>query len=167
MLIPFIVGFIAVLLTCLTQQRQNGLGLKAAFVIIFIFLALRYDYGNDYIGYMNAFNALGSNFAHRSTYMLWEPGWLLLNAFFQPFGFFKVAAFITGVLLIVTVAAVSGLFQLSKTVPDTVALTTGVPDSSPPPPQPAITSTDTNTKVSAALKSLIFSLQRSMVEQIL
>ncbi len=96
MLVPGIVGLIAVMLVCLTQSRQNGWGLKAAFVIIFIFLALRYDYGNDYMGYLRRFNEFASFYTRRQvdvSDMEWEPGWVLLNLVFAPFGFFTMVMF--------------------------------------------------------------------------
>lgn len=94
MLIPFIVGLIAVILTCLTQSRQNGSGLKAAFVIIFVFLALRYDYGNDYMAYLKGFKYATSSFV-RVDDVKWEPGWVLLNRVFKPFGFFTMVMFLS------------------------------------------------------------------------
>jgi len=95
MFIPFIVGSIAVILTYLTRDRQNGLGLKLAFAVIFVFLALRYDYGNDYMAYLEGFgniNIWGWGQA-TVTDRYWEPGWVFLNILFRPFGFFALVAF--------------------------------------------------------------------------
>ena len=91
MLVVGILGLIAVVLVRLTQSRQNGWGLKAAFSIIFVFMALRYDYGNDYMAYLRKFNCFASYYSSRAvdvTDMWWEPGWVLLNFFFAPFGFY-------------------------------------------------------------------------------
>lgn len=96
MLVPFIVGLTAVTLTFFSQSRQNGLGLKAAFGVIFVFLALRYDYGNDYMGYLRHFEDFRFVYSHRAvdiSAMWWEPGWVLLNIFFQPVGFFAMVMF--------------------------------------------------------------------------
>ncbi len=95
MLIPIIVGSIAVILSCLSQHRQNGWGLKAAFVIIFVFLALRYDYGNDYMTYLDGFKEITYKYnAHKFfDVTAWEPGWVLLNFVFKPFGFFTMVMF--------------------------------------------------------------------------
>ncbi len=96
MRIPLIVGIIAVMLTCLSQSRQNGWGLKAAFGVIFVFLALRYDYGNDYMAYLNRFEEFGFYYSRRAVdvaEMWWEPGWVLLNILFQPVGFFALVMF--------------------------------------------------------------------------
>jgi len=81
------------MLTFLSQGRQNGLGLKAAFSIVFVFLALRYDYGNDYMGYLIEFEHFGLFYERKAvevSEMWWEPGWVLLNILFQPFGFYTL-----------------------------------------------------------------------------
>jgi transmembrane protein EpsG len=66
--------------------------------LIFLFLALRYDYGNDYMGYLNNFNKVVTNdFNISLSYGLdsreLEPGWVLLCWLFKPFGFFSLIAF--------------------------------------------------------------------------
>lgn len=93
MLIPFVVGLIAVILTYLSQNRQNGLGLKLSFVLLFVFLALRYDYGNDYMHYLTAFKFVTSYEQISLTAWKWEPGWVLLQSIFKPFGFFVMVWF--------------------------------------------------------------------------
>jgi transmembrane protein EpsG len=93
MLIPFVVGLLAVFLTYLTRNRQNGAGLKMAFMVIFVYLALRYDYGNDYMAYLDGFNEITSNVQIFLTGMRFEPGWNLLHLLFKPFGFFAMVAF--------------------------------------------------------------------------
>jgi len=95
MFIPFVIGSIAVILTYLTRDRQNGLGLKLAFVVIFAFLALRYDYGNDYMAYLEGFGDITvwdwDQIAITTEH--WEPGWMFLHILFRPFGFFAMVAF--------------------------------------------------------------------------
>jgi len=63
--------------------------------VIFVFLALRYDYGNDYMGYLEGFEGItlweGSQIS--LTGEKWEPGWVLLHIVFRPFGFFALVAF--------------------------------------------------------------------------
>lgn len=93
MLIPIVVGSLAVILAYLTRDRQNGFGLKMAFVVQFVFLALRYDYGNDYMSYLDRFNEITSNVHIFLTDIAGEPGWVFLQAIFQPFGFFAMVAF--------------------------------------------------------------------------
>lgn len=93
MLIPFIIGFLAVFLTYLTRGRQNSVGLKMAFVVIFMFLALRYDYGNDYMAYLDGYNDITANIQIFFTGERWEPGWNFLQFIFKPFGFFAMVGF--------------------------------------------------------------------------
>lgn len=95
MLIPIVIGSLAVLSTYMTRDRQNGFGMKLAFTLIFIFLALRYDYGNDYMNYLDGFNEITSNVKIFLTEMRWEPGWNLLHILFKPFGFFAMVAFMS------------------------------------------------------------------------
>ena len=89
----FIVGSLAVFLTYLTRDKQNGAGLKMAFFVIFVFLALRYDYGNDYMGYLNGYNEITTYTTIFFTDVRWEPGWNFLHVLFKPFGFFAMIAF--------------------------------------------------------------------------
>lgn len=93
MFVPFIVGSLAVFLTYLTRYKQNGDGLKMAFFIIFVFLALRYDYGNDYMGYLDGFSEITSYGSIFFTGERWESGWNALNFLFKPFGFFVLIGF--------------------------------------------------------------------------
>ena len=93
MFVPFIVGLLAVFLTCLTRNKQNGAGLKMAFFSIFVFLALRYDYGNDYMGYLDGFIEIASYNTYFQTTERWEAGWIFLHILFKPFGFFALVGF--------------------------------------------------------------------------
>ncbi|MGA2915474.1 MAG: EpsG family protein [Sedimentisphaerales bacterium] len=93
MFIPFIVGLSAVFLTFLTRRKQNGIGLKLAFFVIFVFLALRYDYGNDYMAYLDGYNEIASYSHIFLTGERFEPGWRFLHVLFKPFGFFAMVAF--------------------------------------------------------------------------
>jgi hypothetical protein len=58
--------------------------LKAAFLVLFSFLALRYQYGNDYANYLRYFEE------GEDSLLRLEPGWRLLRALFQPLGFFAM-----------------------------------------------------------------------------
>lgn len=93
MYVLFLIGLVAVFFTYLTRNKQNGFGLKLAFAIIFIFLALRYDYGNDYKAYLDGFYEITSYENVLSEDMRWEPGWNLLHIIFKPFGFFAMVGF--------------------------------------------------------------------------
>jgi hypothetical protein len=50
MLIATILGLITTLLAYIARSEKNRMCLKLAFILIFVFLALRYNFGNDYNG---------------------------------------------------------------------------------------------------------------------
>ena len=90
-----IFNMFAVFFAFLAGYRRDTLWLKVSFVVIFLFLALRYDYGNDYDPYLQSFlninqlNATGVGVAE-STY--YETGWVFLCYLFKPVGFFAMIA---------------------------------------------------------------------------
>ena len=65
-----------------------------SFIPIFVFLAFRYDYGNDYRGYLDTFNEIASLATMDYDSQRWhaEIGWLLLNRAFSDLGFFLMIA---------------------------------------------------------------------------
>ena len=70
-------------------------GLKISFGLIFLFLALRYNFGNDYMQYLNGFIKTKSystgDFFDKKNY--YEPGWIFLCWLFnKSFGFFAMVA---------------------------------------------------------------------------
>lgn len=97
MITVILIGTISVLITYFSRFKEYKYGLELAFVVITMFLALRYNYGNDYKEYhsmFNSFNAYGSiNYTFESYEI--EPGWKLLNRLFKPFGFYSMVAAIT------------------------------------------------------------------------
>ncbi len=70
--------------------------LKISFGLLFVFLALRYDYGNDYQAYLKDFMRLSfSDFTSYSKTTHFEPGWTFLCYLFRPLGakgFFAMTA---------------------------------------------------------------------------
>lgn len=82
-----------VFLAYLAYKHRSDLFLKISFVLIFLFLALRYNYGNDYNAYLQGFIDI------RQGAVLWEsePGWLFLCQLFKPFGFFVMIAFLAAI----------------------------------------------------------------------
>lgn len=94
MITTTIMGILAVLFAYLTRYRNVKYGLKISFILIFIFLALRYMFGNDYIAYLNVFEEINDfneyDFFERTNRM--EIGWLFLCRLFRPFGFFAMIA---------------------------------------------------------------------------
>ena len=86
--------FVAVVATLFDFKKVTG-GLKIAFVIITVFLGLRYMYGSDYPTYLELFrqyNSDGISFWDISGIMksdiYGEVGWQILNKLFKPFGYF-------------------------------------------------------------------------------
>lgn len=83
MLVYLFICAIAFLLTWLEQRKGFKYGLKTSFFLIFLFLAFRYDYGNDYPGYLASFLNLQSiddpDFYFREN----EFAWLYLNYFYK------------------------------------------------------------------------------------
>ena len=89
-----IVNVSAVYLAYLAKYQKFGNGLKASFFLIFVFLAFRYDYGNDYQSYLSGFLEINLyeeiNLFDGSLYF--EPGWVIINKIFEPLGFFWLIA---------------------------------------------------------------------------
>lgn len=94
MIIFFIFGLVALFFSR-TFERGN-IGLKLSMFTIFLFLGLRYDYGNDYMGYFEMFNDINENFNDYITDPgRLEIGWILLNRLFSHFGFHTLILFLS------------------------------------------------------------------------
>ena len=68
-------------------------GLIISFILIFLFLALRYNYGSDYGTYFYFFKEVATNniySVYRDSRL--EVGWIILNFIFKPIGFFGMIA---------------------------------------------------------------------------
>ena len=89
-----IFNIVFVLLAYLAQYKGQAYLLKVSFVLIFLFLALRYDYGNDYRSYLDEFVRLTSysSLDYTDETEHFEKGWLFLYFLFKPFGFFALVA---------------------------------------------------------------------------
>lgn len=93
-----IINLIAVFFAYLSSVKFLKFGLKASFLLIFVFLALRYDYGNDYSSYLDFYLNISNSelsivdLTNNEEYM--EIGWVLLNVLFGSFGFFILIAFL-------------------------------------------------------------------------
>ncbi len=96
MIATIIVGIFSVLFAYLAKYKNTRWGLKVSFTLIFIFLALRYDFGNDYNTYLNAFIEINWNQSLENIFYYWvlqfEPGWLFINWLFGSLGFFAMTA---------------------------------------------------------------------------
>jgi hypothetical protein len=92
MIIVAIFNVLVVAIASVENSKGDSKGLKAAFLMIFTFLALRYDYGNDYMAYAEIFASTDKlDLASRI-----EPGWQLLCLMCRPAGFFVMVAALAG-----------------------------------------------------------------------
>lgn len=90
------INLIAVFFAFLESKKIYRHGLKISFLIIFLFSALRYEYGNDYIAYRDFFEYVnGFAFFDYSEDLHHEIGWSFFNRIFYPFGFFTLVAFLS------------------------------------------------------------------------
>ena len=91
-----ITGIFAVFFAYMERYKSFNYGLEISFFLIFLFLALRFNYGNDYTGYYEMFQYLKVNNLESvsSLHENIEIGWHYLNRLFLPFGFFTMIAVI-------------------------------------------------------------------------
>lgn len=98
MIATTVLGFITVLFAFLAKYKNIRWGLEFSFLLIFLFLALRYNFGNDYKAYFESFieiNRYASLDIFDKTNQF-EPAWILLNRLFKPLGFFPMVALLSG-----------------------------------------------------------------------
>lgn len=92
MLTVLAINSISVLFAYLSKYKNYKFGLELSFLIIILFLSIRYNYGNDYKSYLEMFKFINStdnlDLSFDSTQI--EPGWKLLNRLFKPLGFFSM-----------------------------------------------------------------------------
>jgi hypothetical protein len=89
MVTVIILNVIVLLFAWLDSKKIFEHGLKVSFLLIFVFLAIRYHYGNDYSNYENSFNE-ANKFALLGIFdtdLQFEPGWTLICRIFHPIGF--------------------------------------------------------------------------------
>ena len=93
-----IIGALAVFLAYLANWDESNFSLKVAFFLVFAFLALRYDYGNDYQAYLQDFGEI-QNIQSFSANEVgeFEPGWRAISYMFSGFGFFALIIFLAAV----------------------------------------------------------------------
>ncbi len=100
MIVLLIVSFIALILTYYASRGDIPFGLEMAFVLVGFVAAIHYNYGNDYKDYVALYNNFSQYEEFDWDYLMLkkiykEPGWLLLNFLFKPFGFFTLVAFLS------------------------------------------------------------------------
>lgn len=92
-----ILGIVAMTISAIPRNKFKY-NLEAAWLLIFAFLAIRYDFGNDYMSYFDSFS-WGVSFddelgVYRESRDL-EFGWQLLCKLLHPIGFFAFVALLT------------------------------------------------------------------------
>lgn len=94
MIATIILGLFSVLFAYLAKYKNTQWGLKVSFTLIFLFLALRYNFGNDYELYLNVFIEI-SQYNQIDLFdntQQFETGWIFLNWLFRLVGFFAMTA---------------------------------------------------------------------------
>jgi hypothetical protein len=95
MVVVIALGLLSMFFAWLESSGEYKHGLKISFILIFLFLALRYNFGNDYMEYLKGFIKIerysASDFFNKNNY--YEPGWIFLCWLFnKSFGFFAMVA---------------------------------------------------------------------------
>ena len=83
-------GFFIVILSAI-RWKQKLKGLRISLILLTFFLAIRYNFGNDYDNYFNLFNEVVDKFQFSIHYYNKRPteiGWCLLCFIFKPLGFY-------------------------------------------------------------------------------
>jgi transmembrane protein EpsG len=95
----FLFNFFATLFAKLNSFNYHKNGLRYSIFIIFIFLSIRYNFGNDYNSYLNLFYNINkspdfslTDFQVKGN----EFGWIYINHLFEPYGFFAMLIFLAG-----------------------------------------------------------------------
>lgn len=91
MQIIIILNIIVVFIAFFARFKQVKYALEFSFFIIYLFTALRYNYGTDYSQYQSIFESVASYssiFAINSVYFETEKAWLIVCYLFKPIGFF-------------------------------------------------------------------------------
>lgn len=107
MFATIIISLIAILFAFLAKYKKFSYGLEVAFIILTIFVAIRYNWGNDYSGYLESFKYVGSFSSFDPEILGTEPGWNFLYYISQPIGFF-------GFIIILTVFEYFVIYRLIK-----------------------------------------------------
>lgn len=91
-----IFNIIFVFFAYLARYKNCEFFLKISFFLIFLFLALRYDYGNDYKAYLELFLDVNryESIDYFDESVRTDPGWLFICRLFKPLGFFTMVTFL-------------------------------------------------------------------------
>lgn len=103
MIVVIFLGLFSILFAFLESSGLYKSGLKVSFSLIFIFLALRYNFGNDYQAYYTGFLEISSNvkvdYINNSDHF--EVGWIFFNWLFRHIGFFAMIAVLASINCVV------------------------------------------------------------------
>lgn len=90
----FIVSFICILITFFQKKTKNAL--TFSFIILTVFLAIRYNFGNDYPAYLLHFDLANQGTLENAfDFERFENGWVILCRICKPIGFFGMVIFLT------------------------------------------------------------------------
>ena len=92
MIETIVIGLLCVVLAFLARYKRLSWTFPLAMVILFVFLSIRYYWGNDYEQYIDKFTIYNAidRFDYSDPDERWEVGWILLYRLFKPFGFFSL-----------------------------------------------------------------------------
>jgi hypothetical protein len=99
MWITISLSILVIIISFCARYKRAEFALPLSFLIIFIFTAIRFNYGTDYPGYYRMFNSITSFSKIFTTYYKAfevEKGWLILCYIFKPIGFFGMIFILSG-----------------------------------------------------------------------
>ena len=97
MITSIIISLIAFFFACIGSRNKNFKGLEIAFAIITIFSCLRYNFGTDYMSYMEDFDSINK---YSVDYILFDSsfkdkGWDIIQYYVYPIGWFLFVGLIS------------------------------------------------------------------------
>lgn len=92
MITTILVSALGMLFAVLAGFKRYERALAVSFLVLFSYLALRYNFGNDYRSYEDAFVDINklSSVDYFGSDISFEPGWVFLCRIFEPFGFYAL-----------------------------------------------------------------------------
>lgn len=96
MIATIILGVLCTFLAATAPLGGGRKALIASFGILFLFLSLRYNFGNDYKAYYNGFAEINRfpDVDYFDSETGFEPAWIWLCRLFSPLGFFSMVGFV-------------------------------------------------------------------------
>jgi hypothetical protein len=108
MFATLIISIIAVIFAWYSRfQNTKYGGLEISFILLTIFMSIRYNFGNDYQLYLDGFLQTARNVNIDVNDDYFEIGWLFLYWLFQPIGFF-------GMVIVLTVFEFAVIYRFIK-----------------------------------------------------